>query len=216
MKFLFMLHTKSKHWLNNKFSAFSVASTIDTHDIHNNISHIAKIDSGATQNYIKNSHQHLLQNTTQLTNGPIAMLPNQTTIRANSVGILPLHNSLSTKAQTAYSFPNLTNESLLSVGQICDDNCEVIFDKHNVRVIKNNKVIITGHRSPLDKLYDIDLNNQPKYALPQKSSIHKMNYIIRKDKSKTEQAQYLHACAFSPSMSTFTQAIKNGNFVTWP
>ena len=43
-----------------------------------------------------------------------------------------------------------------------------------------------------------------------------INYIIRKDKTKTELAQYLHAAAFSPSLSTFTKAISIDNFLTWP
>ncbi len=28
--------------------------------------------------------------------------------------------------------------------------------------------------------------------------------------------QFLHATAFSPAISTFQKAIRNGNFVTWP
>ena len=43
-----------------------------------------------------------------------------------------------------------------------------------------------------------------------------MNYIIQKDKSKLELAQYLHACAFSPKQSTFQECIDRGNFITWP
>ena len=43
-----------------------------------------------------------------------------------------------------------------------------------------------------------------------------MNYIIAKDKSKSELVQYLLATSFSPSLSTFIYAINNGNFVIWP
>ena len=42
-----------------------------------------------------------------------------------------------------------------------------------------------------------------------------LNYIITKDKSKTDLARYLHATAFSPSLTTFIKAIKNENFITW-
>ena len=44
----------------------------------------------------------------------------------------------------------------------------------------------------------------------------KVNYIIQKDQSKVELAQYLHGCAFSPSISTFQTAINRGNFITRP
>ena len=83
-----------------------------------------------------------MRNITSLQNGPKAILPNQTTIQADSIVILPLHPSLSKVAQTAYSFPNLNNESLLSVGQLCDDDCEVLFDKKKVQILKNNKIIL--------------------------------------------------------------------------
>ena len=43
-----------------------------------------------------------------------------------------------------------------------------------------------------------------------------MHYIIYRDKSKTELAQFLHSYAFSPSISTFQKSINKGNFITWP
>ena len=44
----------------------------------------------------------------------------------------------------------------------------------------------------------------------------KVNSIITRDKSKTELAQNLHGCAFSPAISTFQKSVNNGNFITWP
>ena len=41
-----------------------------------------------------------------------------------------------------------------------------------------------------------------------------VNYIITKDKTKTDLALYLHATAFPPPISTFMKAIGNGNVVT--
>ena len=43
-----------------------------------------------------------------------------------------------------------------------------------------------------------------------------MNVILTKDKTRKEVVDYLHACCFSPTKQTFLQAIKNGNFLTWP
>ena len=195
----------------------SLQTVASSNSICNNVSSntcVAKIDSGATHNYIKYDHNHVLQHTKKLFNGPVAYLPDKTTIKADRQGILPLHPSLSTTAQKAFSFPDLKNESLISVGQLCDDNCKVIFDKTSVKVTKNNVTILKGRRSPTDKLYDIDLN----CTNPSKGSnvSHKINYIIRQNKTKTDLARYLHASAFSPSISTFEKAVKNGNFVTWP
>ena len=41
------------------------------------------------------------------------------------------------------------------------------------------------------------------------------SFIIHKNKSKLELAQYLHACAGSPVISMFQKLINNGNFITW-
>ena len=43
-----------------------------------------------------------------------------------------------------------------------------------------------------------------------------MNYIVRRDKNTRDLAQYLHACAFAPVISTFEACIKKGNFISWP
>ena len=84
--------------------------------------------------------------------------------------------------------------------------------------MKQNKVILKGTRCYKDNLYDIDLrqNQLPNIATTNDSKCQKVNYIIRKDKTSSDLAQYLFATAFSPSMSTFKKAIQNGNFVTWP
>ena len=133
------------------------------------------------------------------------MLSNNATIQAGKKGFLPLHNSLIDIGQKALSFPNLTNESLLSVGQFCDDDCVILFDKEKVTVKKNEKIILQGKRCHKDNLYDIDLlqNHTTSDLAPSKTINHTINYIIRKDKTSSDLAQYLFATAFSPSMSTF-------------
>ena len=45
---------------------------------------------------------------------------------------------------------------------------------------------------------------------------HTTNFILHKNKRKLELAQYVHACAGSPVISTFQKAINNGNFIAWP
>ena len=169
---------------------------------------IAKLDSGASKHYIKTNHQNNLCHLQPLNNGPIAILPDATTVQASHKGTCPLHDNLSTTAKEALVFPHLTNESLISVGQLCDDDCEVIFNKTKVNVSKNKKVILQGTRNKNDGLWDINVN--------QNTLQHKMNFVITKDKSKLELAQYLHAAAFSPAISTFQKAIQNGNFIGWP
>lgn len=98
----------------------------------------------------------------------------------NPLAIFGTHN-----AQQAYIFPKLKNESLLSVGQLCDNDCTAIFDDGKVHIYKNEDVIITPTQLPLlrgnchfrDGLWDIPLSQQEN---------HHANYIICQDKMKTE------------------------------
>ena len=164
---------------------------------------ILKADSGATKTYIQSKHAHFLQNKYQLKDGPYATLPDNSKIQATIRGTLPLHPSL---APTALVYPNLNNESLLSIGQLCDDGCIAIFEKSKLSILKNGKVILSGHRNSTDGLWDVPFNQYE----------NKINYIISRDKNKTELAQYFHGCAFSPVISTFQECIRRGNFISWP
>ena len=137
----------------------------------------------------------------KLLNGPKATLPDKTTIEAKGQGILKIHKSLPIPALV---YPKLTSESLLSIGQLCDQGCVAVFQKEELNIYKNNQKIISGTRNRTDGLWDVPFPTE------------KNNYIITRDKSKTELAQFLHGCAFSPSVSTFQRAISNGNFITWP
>jgi hypothetical protein len=143
------------------------------------------------------------------------MLPDSTSIQATHSGQLPFHSSLSTKAKTAHVLDGITNASLVSIGQLCDDNCLVVFDKEQLRVFKNHECILTGTRNRTDGLWDIPIpppTSSPAPSRPQ----NQINAIIRKDISKTQLVQYLYGCCGSPVVTTWIKAIKNGNFITWP
>ena len=115
--------------------------------------------------------------------------------------MLPLSDILSPPAKTSFIFPGLSSESLLSVGKFCNNNCIAIFTKHKMYILKENKIILQSHRNFNDGLWDVQLPSvhQP----PPLYKTMNLNYIITKDKSKTDLARYLHAIAFSPSITTF-------------
>ena len=100
-------------------------------------------------------------------------------------------------------------------------------------VLKNNSIVLKGYRNFSDGLWDVPLPQQQQQKLSHISrglhhtnissitfshfpTVHKLNVIIRKDKTKHDLIRYLHACSFSPPITTFLKAVKNGNFVTWP
>ena len=57
---------------------------------------------------------------------------------------MPLQNLLS-QSKHAEIFPNL-HSSLVSIGQLYDDECIVTLDKQKVVVIKNKYIINEGYR----------------------------------------------------------------------
>ena len=81
-------------------------------------------------------------------------------------------------------------------------------------ILKEKKIILQGNRNFSDGSWDVQLPSLP--PPPPLYKVMDMNYIITKDKSKTNLARYLHATALSPSITTFTKAITNENFITWP
>ena len=71
-----------------------------------------------------------------------------------------------------------------------------------LREYKQHNLVVQGHRNTQDGLYDI--------IFPQLE----LNYAIKNNKNRLESAQYLHACAWLPAISSFQEAINKGNFTT--
>ena len=58
-----------------------------------------------------------------------------------TVDLAPEH---SPEVQHGYIFDNLATESLISIGQLYNDNFVALFSKYNLTILTNNKVIIKG------------------------------------------------------------------------
>ena len=174
-----------------------------------------KADSGATQHYFTPQDAHILHNKHQTLFGPTVQLPDGAQLQPTHVGHLPLpHSKLSNQATTAHVFPGLNNASLLLLGQLCDDNCIAILDKHKLQIIKDTNIILTGKRNTRDGLWDITLPAPPPTTSPYRT--HQANAIIRKSQTQQELASYLHASLGSPPITTFIKAICAGNLLGWP
>ena len=181
-------------------------------DPQRSYSHVVKIkpDTGASSHYLRTTDSNVLNDIRITPVGPVVTLPDLSNIQAKAEGQLQLHPCLSKKATTAHVFDELTNTSLLSVGQLCDDDCTAIFDKAAMKIIKNGMTIITGKRNTADGLWDIELPLTPL------TTVAVANAIIKKSTSHAELADYLYACCGCPPLRTFLRAIKNGNMITWP
>jgi hypothetical protein len=221
----------------NQVIKLKSALTPPISDSHTSYIH-AKADSGASHHYWRLKDCNALSNIQHNKSGPSVRLPDNSTIQASHQGNINFNNTqLSTTATNAHILPNLQNSSLISLGQLADDNCITILDKNEINIykptledsisntitkdknIKLGNKILQGPRNRTDGLWDLKIpttttmhKNKPTTT----NLLHSANAIIRKDQTKTTLATYLHASAGYPAISTFTKAIKNGNFLTWP
>ena len=160
------------------------------------------------QHYLLPIHEHLLQSKTS-SSGPSVLLLNNNVVQATTTGILPISNALTSTAQTAHVIPAL-HTSLLSLGQLADDDCAILRNKCYLAVFKHFKCILTGTHNATDGLWDIPLHQLIR------QSTNRMNVTIPKNKQLSTMLQYMHATLFSPIKSTLLKAIPAGNLITWP
>ena len=160
---------------------------------------IMKADSGASKTYLKEEYSHILTDIAPLFNGPEAILPDKSKIKATQKGNLQLLPSFKHEALV---FPQLQSKSLLSIGQLYDEGDTAVFDDKKLRVLRNNdmikkflhslktkNVVLQGQRNLHDGLY-----NAP---FPQL----KTSYVVTKDKNKLELSQYFAwMCLFTGSL----------------
>ena len=168
-----------------------------------------KADSGASSHSFCKTDEKYLTNVTKLSEGPNCKLPDGTIIKPKEIGFLNGFDGLSNCAKRTYIHPLLKNTSLISIGQLCDDGCTATFNRESLQVKKNEKLILQGFRNYQDGLWDIPM------PIPPPKTIN-LNARIRKNTAVHKLANYLHACAGSPALTTFQAAIKKGNFLTWP
>ena len=97
-------------------------------------------------------------------------MPNNETISSTEKGELPLAKSLTKQARLANILPKLGSASLISLGQLCDDDCNVLLTKKTLLVIKNKEIVLQGIRNKCDGFWDIPVSKRTmsptNYKLP--------------------------------------------------
>ena len=122
----------------------------------------------------------------------------------SSVGTTSINwTGLPCSATKAHIIPKLNPHSLISIGVLCDHNCTVIFDKHSITITCNNYRILHGTCLP-NGLWSLPLHSPQPQA----------NALIPANTQK-DLVQWLYAAAFSPSISTFLNAVECNFFTTW-
>jgi hypothetical protein len=105
----------------------------------------------------------------------------------------------------------MANQSLLSVGQLCDEGYIVTFKQASVTICDSEKSqILSGPRDLNNGLWRINLK-QTNNHIPE--PIANNVYELR---NTGALVHYLHKALFSPTKSAMLQAVKDRHLITWP
>ena len=132
-------------------------SRAETNIISSNKYYAALADTAATHNYLDNEASNFCDNLIPAF-GPNIKVENGNIITLNQQSTLELSNKLSKQAQLSYIIDKLATGSLISIGQLCGNDCTAFFSKYNLKIIKNNTVIIECKQN-CQGLRDILLEN---------------------------------------------------------
>ena len=131
-----------------------VLSNLNKHNIV-----MAKDDSAATSHYWREEDKDFLTNV-QDYKGPSVILPGADSLEPSNQGILPLSNKLSKQAKTPTTLPKLKSSSLISLGQLCDDDCVILLNKKKLYAIKEKVIVLEGNRNYIDGLWYIPIQKK--------------------------------------------------------
>jgi hypothetical protein len=137
-------------------------------------------------------------------------LPNGATMESSHTAALDIPE-LNTAASIGHVFPGMSNHSLLSVGQLCNEGHTVTFKNASVTTCDSQEFQILSGAGSLDTgLWRINLRRE--HQQPQQAVANNV-YELR---NKGAFVNYLHKALFSPTQSALLQAVKNGHLITWP
>eukprot|EP00978_Attheya_sp_CCMP212_P035929 scaffold159185_cov28-Attheya_sp.AAC.1 len=136
-------------------------------------------------------------NSTPVSPGIFVQLPDGSLIESSHKSNLNIPG-LPAAASEYHIFPALKSGSLLSIGQLCDYDCDVNFNKLNVTV---------HHGLHLDNGL---------WSIPT-PPIHQINNVTTSvTRTIADRIAFYHATMFSPTISTWCRAIDAGHLTTWP
>jgi hypothetical protein len=110
---------------------------------------------------------------------------------------------LSEAASVAHVFPAMTNNSLLSVGQLCNEGYYVTFKLDGVTIFNSRgHAVLKGVRDLGTGLWRINLRkNEPQSPIALANNVYEL-------RNTGALVNYLHKALFSPTKSALLHAVK--------
>lgn len=118
---------------------------------------VAIADSGATASFLQPTAPYTCIDNNAF-NNIVVGLPNGDTLKTSHTCEINLPQ-LPKQARKAFILPGLSNHSLLSIGTLCDADCEAKFTKTQVIISHNQQPILQGWRDMKTSLWNIPLTN---------------------------------------------------------
>ena len=175
--------------------------------------HEAIADSGATGHFLL---PNLQVHNKQIATAPLLItLPDGEAINSTHTGNLNIPG-LPDKANEAHIVPGLAHSSLISIKQLCDNGCTVLFTKKHCKVYHKAELVLVGRLHPSTGLWIVPTNDKAIVTKPTEKYETQCAHNAAQQSSKVKLIQFLHQCAFSPPPSTWIKAINNGHFESWP
>jgi hypothetical protein len=116
----------------------------------------AILDSGCTSNFLSATAPCTSKQAAHIP--PSVNMPNGAPIQLSQTCDLLL-TDLPPQTRKAHIFPCLVHNSLIYVGQLCDNGCDVTFSKETVSVMNNGKCVMVGAHDPHLGLWQVNLKN---------------------------------------------------------
>ena len=79
-------------------------------------------------------------------------------MRAIRIGNIPLASIISAHAKKTHIFDGLHIALLISLGQLCDDECVAILDNNEINILKGKTIILKEQRNKTGGLWGIPIS----------------------------------------------------------
>jgi hypothetical protein len=118
---------------------------------------------------------------------------------------------LSEAASVAYVLTAMENNSLLSVGQLCNEGYNVTFKIDGVTIFnRSGKEILKGNRDLGTLLWRINLRKEdPHTPIATSNNVYEL-------RNTGVLVNYLHKAMFIPTKTALIKTITQGHLTTWP
>lgn len=149
-----------------------------------------------------------------ITDGSTVHLPDGHTMRSTHTAPLQIPHLPPSECK-AHIFPQLANNSLISISQLCGNGCMATFTHDKVTIHYQHIPILHGYHNYTTGLWYFHSPAQLIAKVPTgtPTSLTLSSTILNR---KTTLVRFYHQACFSPTTSAFLKSIDAGHFSTWP